>query len=206
MRSPFTNVPCLLPRSTRKKSCSSCMICAWSRETRGSAITRSLSTFRPTVNGVRFRMMSFCSLPCTNLRTGKIPEPELIGLVAVKVMDGHLARSSPSPVATASARVAISLAATDYSAAALSGNATQFRAGATTVVWGDSRYSGGQRVRLEQLPDDLLAQAGTLGLAGAVYRSEYVAVGDAGGGRPRISRHLDPSRHRHRPDAAVLSN
>src|ERR1035441_959766 len=84
--------------------------------------------------------------------------------------------------------------------------ATQFRAGATTVVWGDSRYSGGQRVWLEQLPDDLLAQAGTLGLAGAVYRSEYVAVGDAGGGRPRISRHLDSSRHRHRPDAAVLSN
>src|ERR1035437_9052493 len=84
--------------------------------------------------------------------------------------------------------------------------ATQFRAGATTVVRGDSRYSGGQRVRLEQLPDDLLAQAGTLGLAGAVYRWEYVAVGDPGGGPPRISRHLDPSRHRRRPDAAVLSN
>ena len=76
-RSPFTNVPCLLPRSTRKNSCPSCMICAWSRETRGSAITRSLSTFRPTVNGVRFRTMFFCSLPCTNTRAGNTPEPEL---------------------------------------------------------------------------------------------------------------------------------
>src|ERR1035437_4457686 len=31
----------------------------------------------------------------------------------------------------------------------------QLRAGATTVVGGDSGYSGGQRVRLEQLPNDL---------------------------------------------------
>jgi hypothetical protein len=86
------------------------------------------------------------------------------------------------------------------------GRATQFRAGATTVVRGDSRYSGGQRVRLEQLPDDLLAQAGTLGLAGAVYGSEYVSVRNPGRRRPRIDCHLYPCRHRHRPDAAVLSN
>jgi len=40
-------------------------------------MTRSLSTFRPTVKGVRFRTMFFCSLPCTNTSAGKTPEVEL---------------------------------------------------------------------------------------------------------------------------------
>src|SRR5437899_579524 len=47
---------------------------AWSRETRGSAMTRSLSTFRPTVKGVWSRLRLRCSLPCTNTRIGNTPE------------------------------------------------------------------------------------------------------------------------------------
>jgi hypothetical protein len=73
-------------------------------------------------------------------------------------------------------------------------------------VRGDSGYSGGQRVRLEQLPNDLLAQAVALGLAGAVYGSEYVSVNDPGGGSPCVGRHLYPRRHRNRPHAAMLPN
>src|SRR5580704_1411946 len=49
---------------------------AWSRETRGSAITRSLSTLRPTLNGVRLRTMFRCSFPCTSTSAGNTPELE----------------------------------------------------------------------------------------------------------------------------------
>src|ERR1039458_8029766 len=70
---------------------------------------------------------------------------------------------------------------------------------ATTVVGGDSGYSGGRSVRLEQLPNNLFTHAGTLRLAGEVHGAEDVSVSDAGGGRPRIGRHLHPTRHRNRP-------
>src|ERR1700757_2273227 len=94
------------------------MICAWSRETRGSAITRSLSTLRPTVNGVRFRTMFFCSLPWTKTRAGKTPEPELwwlwlivlrfMGKRAKRVLGASFAGTRSSPTQS-----------TDYSDVAL---------------------------------------------------------------------------------------
>ena len=42
---------------------------------RGSAITRSLSTFRPTAKGLWSRLITRCSLPWTNTRVGNTPEP-----------------------------------------------------------------------------------------------------------------------------------
>src|SRR5260370_14903129 len=68
--------------------------------------------------------------------------------------------------------------------------------------WNACRY----RVPLEQLPDDLFAQADALGLAAAVHGSEYVTVSDPGGSRPRIGRHLHPGRQRDRPHTAMLAN
>src|ERR1035437_4309062 len=44
-----------------------------------------------------------------------------------------------------------------------------FRATTPQIMGGDSRYSRGQRVRLEQLPDDLFAQAVSLSMAGAIH-------------------------------------
>lgn len=40
-------------------------------------MTRSLSTFRPTVKGLRLRTIFFCSLPCTNTSAGNTPDVEL---------------------------------------------------------------------------------------------------------------------------------
>ena len=71
---------------------------------------------------------------------------------------------------------------------------------------GDSGYPSSRRVRPEQLPDDLFAQADGARLAGAVHWSEYVPVSDPGCGSPRVGRHLHPCRHRDRPHTAVLSD
>ena len=38
-------------------------------------MTRSLSTLRPTVNGVWSRLIVRWSFPCTKTRVGKIPDP-----------------------------------------------------------------------------------------------------------------------------------
>src|SRR5450759_3190447 len=62
------------------------------------------------------------------------------------------------------------------------------------------------RIPLEQLPNDLLTESDPLHPAGAVHGPEYKTVSDAGGGRPRIDSHLDPSRHLDRPHAAMLAN
>jgi hypothetical protein len=68
--------------------------------------------------------------------------------------------------------------------------------------WNPSRGS----VTLEQLPDDLLAQAGSLRLTAAVHGAEHVTIDDSGAGGPSVLRHLDPRRHRDRPHATVLPN
>jgi hypothetical protein len=39
-------------------------------------MTKSLSTFRPTLKGVRLSTIFFCSFPCTSTSAGKTPEPE----------------------------------------------------------------------------------------------------------------------------------
>ena len=70
----------------------------------------------------------------------------------------------------------------------------------------DTRNTSRCRIPLEQLPDDLFAQAVALRLAGAVHGSEHVSVGDAGRGSPRIGRDLYPRRHRNRPHPAMLAN
>ena len=68
----------------------------------------------------------------------------------------------------------------------------------------DPRNTSRDRISLEQLPNDLFAQAKPLRLAGAVHGAEDVSVRDPGRGSPRIGRHLYPRRHRDRPHAAVL--
>src|ERR1022692_2666176 len=70
----------------------------------------------------------------------------------------------------------------------------------------DPRNTSRRRIPLEQLPDDLFAQADALRVAGAVHRSEYVTVSDPGSGSPCVGRHFYPRRHRNRPHAAMLPN
>src|ERR1035437_3967367 len=82
--------------------------------------------------------------------------------------------------------------------------AAHLRACAPKVMRRDPGNTSRCRVPLEQLPDDLLAQADGLRLTTAVYRSEHVTVSDAGASRPRIGRYLDPGRHRNRPHPAML--
>jgi hypothetical protein len=45
--------------------------------------------------------------------------------------------------------------------------------------------TGGVRI-LEQLPDDLFAQTGILGLVAAVHGSEDISIRDPGAGSPRV--------------------
>ena len=86
------------------------------------------------------------------------------------------------------------------------GRPTQLRTGAPQIVRCDAGNPSRYRISLEQLPNDLFAQADALRLAGAVYGSEYVTSSDPSGGCPCIDCHLHPRRHRHRPDAAMLPN
>jgi hypothetical protein len=60
------------------------------------------------------------------------------------------------------------------------------------------------RVTPQHLPDDLFAQALASNGSAAIHRAEYVRGGDSGGGRPRVDRHLHPSRHRRGADPPVF--
>src|ERR1017187_9906981 len=84
--------------------------------------------------------------------------------------------------------------------------ATQLRAGPSQVVRRDTRNTSRRRVPLEQLPNDLFAQAAALRLASAVHGAEYVSVDDTGRRSPRVDCYLHPIRHRDRPHAAMLAN
>src|SRR5260370_33170775 len=70
----------------------------------------------------------------------------------------------------------------------------------------DSRNASRRGVALEQLPNNLLAQANDLDLTATVHRSEDVTIDDSSAGSPRILRHFRPRRHRDRPHAAMLPN
>jgi hypothetical protein len=70
----------------------------------------------------------------------------------------------------------------------------------------DPRNTGGSRVALQELPNDLLAEGRALYLAAAVHGPENLAIRDAGRGCPRVDSDLNPFRYRHRPDTAVLSD
>src|SRR5260370_14719664 len=70
----------------------------------------------------------------------------------------------------------------------------------------NSGNTGRCRIPLEQLPDNLFAQAVALRLARAVHGSEYVSVSDSGHRSPRILRDLHPRWHRDRPHAAMFPN
>src|ERR1017187_5452682 len=83
---------------------------------------------------------------------------------------------------------------------------THFRATAPQVMRSDARNTSRRRVLLEQLPNDLFAQAAALRLASAVHGAEYVPVNDTGRRSPRVDCYLHPSRHRDRPHAAMLAN
>jgi hypothetical protein len=84
------------------------------------------------------------------------------------------------------------------------GGPAQLRACATKVVGRDSSDAGGFRVALEQLPDDLLAEGGSLSLAPSVDGAEHVAVANGGGSRPRVDGDLHPRRHRDCSHPAVF--
>jgi len=77
-------------------------------------------------------------------------------------------------------------------------------AGTTTVVGSNSRNADLGRVQPEHLPDNFLTQAFATNSAGTVHRSKYIPVRNVGRSRPGINGHLNPRRHRHRADAAVL--
>jgi hypothetical protein len=79
-------------------------------------------------------------------------------------------------------------------------------AGSGTVGPRDPGNSGRRCVPLEQLPDDLFAERQALNLAAAVHGPEHLPSRDAGRRRPRVDRHLNPRRHRYRPDAAMLAD
>jgi len=82
----------------------------------------------------------------------------------------------------------------------------QLRARPPQIVGRDARDTGHRRVLLEQLPNDLLAQAGVLNLVRPVHRPEYLTIGGAGSRCPGVDRHFHPCRHRHRAHTAMLPN
>src|SRR5512146_1514706 len=77
------------------------MICAWSRDTRESGITRSLPVFRPMENGKWSTTMLRCSAPSTYSNTG-CGEATGADEVADDIMDisGYSRSLEPAPEAT----------------------------------------------------------------------------------------------------------
>jgi hypothetical protein len=69
----------------------------------------------------------------------------------------------------------------------------------------DAGDSGGLRVRFDELPNDLLAQALAPRAIGSIHGPEYAPIRDSGGGGPRVDCHLDPGGRRSGSDTAVLA-
>ena len=75
---------------------------------------------------------------------------------------------------------------------------------AASIMWGNARNAGCLRVLPEHLPDDLLAQAVAANTVPTVYGSEYIAIRKARRGCPSVNGHLNPCRHQHSTNTAVL--
>ena len=70
----------------------------------------------------------------------------------------------------------------------------------------DAGDAGRFRVRLDELPDDLLPEPFVCDAVGAIHGSENVILRYIWGSGPRIDRYLNPRWHRRGADPAVLAN
>jgi hypothetical protein len=86
------------------------------------------------------------------------------------------------------------------------GGPAQLRRRAAAIVRRDARDASSRRIWPEHLPDHLFGQDVALHLVAAVDAPEHMTVLHAGGTGPGIDCNFDPSWHRNRPHAAVLSN
>jgi hypothetical protein len=85
-------------------------------------------------------------------------------------------------------------------------SAAEFRRRAMQVMWRDIRQASVRDVRLQHLPDDLVAHPVSANLIAPIYWPEQMGLGQARDRSPGIDRILHTRRHRDRPDAPVLAD
>ena len=76
---------------------------------------------------------------------------------------------------------------------------------ATKVMGGNPRNTGGFRISLQELPDNLFAQTDALRPARSIHRAEYASIDDPGCSGPRVGRHFHPRWHRDRSDPSMFT-
>src|SRR5258708_36077116 len=75
-----------------------------------------------------------------------------------------------------------------------------------TIMRRDAGNASIGRILPEHLPHDLFGHRLALYLVASIHRAEHAAVCPAGRGVPGVDSDFHPSRHRHRADAAVLTD